>query len=244
MSLTRRLWFYFPFIALLSLGVAGLGTAAVLIVQDGQLVGALGVDVAGDVYDVDFVDDTCVNLFDGCDSDEDFVFHNQFSNSDDAEVAGLALLEQVFLDGPSGAFDTEPTLLFGCETPNSRGQCLIAIPFNFDIQQRPSGGDVPRVQFQETWNDVEETPDGTGNGDRLSPFTGQQDPSVDTSDNPQLVWAKFTPAGEPQPPAVPSIGATGATGLVAVVIATGALFARPRYKSVRRTGYPVIFYWE
>ena len=85
---------------------------AILIVNgSGILTGATGVNVNGTLYDVTFVDGSCVSLFDGCDSVSDF----DFSSADDAGDASQALLNQVFLDGPDGNFDSAPQeLTFGC----------------------------------------------------------------------------------------------------------------------------------
>ena len=45
--------------------------------DSGQLTGATGVNVNGVLYNVTFVDDTCINAFDGCDSVDDFAFKTQ-----------------------------------------------------------------------------------------------------------------------------------------------------------------------
>ena len=54
--------------------VGGLADAAMPIVVDGTLRGATGVEVAGSVYDVEFVEGSCSSLFAGCDEDSDFLF--------------------------------------------------------------------------------------------------------------------------------------------------------------------------
>ena len=96
--------------------------AATLNVVGGQLLGASNVDVSGTLYDVEFVDGTCIAVFSGCDSHSDFAFTT--------EVAGLAaataLADQVFLDGPQGNFDTLPGLTFGCGDATT---CEAYIPY-------------------------------------------------------------------------------------------------------------------
>ena len=66
-----------------SIGLAVLATlcfgsatasAATLNVVGGQLMGASGVDVGGILYDVEFLDGTCIDLFSGCDESADFDF--------------------------------------------------------------------------------------------------------------------------------------------------------------------------
>ena len=81
----------------------------------GQLLGASGVVVNGTQYDVQFKDGTCIDLFNGCDSNSDFTFQSQA----DATAASAALLSQVFLDSPVGNFDSNPDLTNGCELPTN-----------------------------------------------------------------------------------------------------------------------------
>jgi hypothetical protein len=85
-------------------------SAATLNVSDGQLMGASGVDVNGALYDVEFIEGTCIALYSGCDEVSDFPFQTE----DDARDAAQALLDQVFIDGVYGQFDTIPTLTYGC----------------------------------------------------------------------------------------------------------------------------------
>jgi hypothetical protein len=78
--------------------------------SQGQLTGATGVVVNSVAYDVEFIDGTCADLFSGCDSLTDF----PFSQGESADAA-FALLNQVFLNTPDGAFDDIPNLTRGCE---------------------------------------------------------------------------------------------------------------------------------
>jgi hypothetical protein len=73
---------------------------------NGVPLGALGIDVAGTLYDVTFVDGTCAALFDGCDDAADF----DFTTGAAARAAAQALLDQVFVN----QFDTQVNLTFGC----------------------------------------------------------------------------------------------------------------------------------
>src|SRR5262249_17482399 len=90
----------------------------------GKLLGADGVNVGGTLYDVRFVDGTCINVFSGCDSLADFAFTTLAA----VAVAAQALLDQVFLDVSAGNFDTDPTLTQGCTFPFS---CVPLAPFAF-----------------------------------------------------------------------------------------------------------------
>ncbi len=97
-------------------------------VVGGLLVGATNINVGGTLFDVDFVDGTCVALFTGCDN---AVADFDFTNSATATTAGQALLDQIFQDSIEGAFDTDPTL-----TLAGGGSLFLQalIPFN------PAGG--------------------------------------------------------------------------------------------------------
>ena len=98
--------------------------AASLNVVGGQLLGASDVIVDGSLYDVEFLGGTCIALFNGCDDLSDFMFQSQAA----AISASQALLDQVFLDGASGNFDSLPQLSFGCSDPSV---CHVLTPYGF-----------------------------------------------------------------------------------------------------------------
>ena len=77
--------------------------------------------VGGTLYNVEFVDGTCAAVFTGCDATSDLTF----TTSADALTAGQALLDQVFLDGSAGNFDSHPERTLGCP-PDS---CVALVPF-------------------------------------------------------------------------------------------------------------------
>ena len=79
----------------------------------GKLLGADGVDVGGTLYDVRLIDGTCISVFSRCESVSAFPFANQSQ----AFAAATALLDQVFLDGALGNFDSNPALTNGCTSP-------------------------------------------------------------------------------------------------------------------------------
>jgi hypothetical protein len=72
----------------------------------GKLTGAIGVNVNGSLYDVQFVEGKCNDLFSGCDQPSDFVFATQAA----ADLASTALLNDVFV----GIYDSDPTKILGC----------------------------------------------------------------------------------------------------------------------------------
>lgn len=77
----------------------------------GNLLGATDIDISGSLYDVSFLDGSCAQVYNGCNSNNDFIF-----NSNQAELASQALLSQVFIDSTSGTFDTSVSLINGCES--------------------------------------------------------------------------------------------------------------------------------
>ena len=98
---------------------------ATLIVENGALMGATGVNVDGVLYDVQFIDGTCDALYSGCDSISDFPFSNHSNDGTLLRIAMTALFEQVLIDSPLGNFDSSPALTNGC---NVLGGCQINTP--------------------------------------------------------------------------------------------------------------------
>ena len=104
------------------------GAAAVLDVDaSGQLIGATGVEIEGSFFTVEFVEGSCADVFDGCVDTAAFTFTDQFA----ASLAADALLDQVFLDGALGAFDSDPSLTRGCATSGNVGAdgCAVRTPW-------------------------------------------------------------------------------------------------------------------
>jgi hypothetical protein len=83
-----------------------------LIVNNGILMGARDVLVGDTLYDVDFLDGTCIEFYSGCDDSSDFIFNTIES----ATLAAIALRDTVFLDVAEGTFDSAPWLTNGCTT--------------------------------------------------------------------------------------------------------------------------------
>ena len=94
-------------------------SAPILQISGGKLTGATGVDIGGTLYDVQFLEGTCAAVFSGCDSISDF----DFTTFAAADMAAQALLDQVFV----GAYDTDPSLTFGCTLTAA---CLTLIPIS------------------------------------------------------------------------------------------------------------------
>lgn len=90
----------------------------------GTLTGASNVMVDGRAFDVNFVDGSCIGVFRNC-SPSQF----EFRSPDEASVATRALLDQVLSDGPSGLFDSRPSLTLGCADPD---YCVILTPYDVE----------------------------------------------------------------------------------------------------------------
>jgi hypothetical protein len=169
-------------------------SAATLNVVGGQLVGASGVDVLGSLYNVEFVDGTCIDLFTGCDDPSDFTFNTQAQ----ATLASEALLDQVFLDGTYN-FDSEPALTSGCYAPDD---CYAETVFATD------GTDWSSISAD---NSVVEIVDG------LVLYYGAL--PTDMTGNPYEVFARWTPVPEPS---TASLLALGLVGIAAIRRRRGA----------------------
>jgi hypothetical protein len=110
--------------------------AVTLNVSGGQLLGASDVDVLGFSYDVEFVNGTCFDLFDGCDGYSDFIFQDGQA----ASAASLALLDQVFLDDSTDTFidfDSYAHLTFTC---NDSVSCSFYTPFASSVLTGSNAG--------------------------------------------------------------------------------------------------------
>ncbi len=103
---------------------AGVGIAATLDINaDGQLIGAMGIDGGGDLYDVAFVDGDCDTVFDGCVPGTELTFNT----ADEATMASQALLDEVFF---GGTFSASPDLTFGID--DGITEAFIQTPYDID----------------------------------------------------------------------------------------------------------------
>ena len=141
--------------------------------NNGLLVGINGVDVNGTLYNVSFVDSSCIALFNGCDVPaEDFPF------SDDASTlaASQAILD-LLQDGVDGEFDTDPNTMNGI----TLGIANLLTPTGFW-----SNGNV-KAGF--AINNIEESDD--------SVYLGAIGKTDDLTEVPHYVYAVWEEQGNP-----------------------------------------------
>ena len=162
----------------------------ILDIAGSQLLGARNIDIGGSLFDVAFVEGSCMAIYGGCDESTDFTFASEVS----ANVAARALLLQVFLDTPEGLFDTEPELTFGC---SSTSACEVLIPFE---------ARTPTV-----YRNVRLLNRMGGLSNGFSPLFAN--PSFDTTDQIDEVFAVFTPSTSVPEPSTLILFGMGMSGL-------------------------------
>jgi hypothetical protein len=190
--------------ALAALTFTATANAVPIIDGFGRLQGATGVSVQGFMYDVEFVNGTCADLFSGCDHPLDFAF----SDLGSVRFAGQALLDQVFLDGNGYFFDSEPSATAACGSSLPGKVCFVQTPFTrwstvenerlmlFDIVQNAGPNYLD-----------EDAVIGAGaGGAELNPWTG----------NSHTTWARWTQSATSVPE--PSTLALFACALIAIVL--------------------------
>jgi hypothetical protein len=164
------------FVLLTILGIAAVATSVqatpILLVDNGILTGAKNVDVGGTLYDVNFVDGSCASIYNGCDEITDF----DFQNPSDGAAAAQALLDQVFIDGPSGSFDSAPGSIAGCEGLTS-SICVTHIP--------------SRILVTNTQHVVSSSSDNSVLESRDQTISRGVDPLEDLSSNRTFNFAQF-----------------------------------------------------
>ena len=90
--------------------------------------GAEGVVVDGTNYNVNFEVGSCVSVFQGCTSTNEFTFHN----SADALSASRALLDTVLIASPQGEFFRHREI-FGCSSVPFPSVCGFFTPYGLDL---------------------------------------------------------------------------------------------------------------
>ncbi len=168
------------FVALMLLSPFSEASAEVsLIIDDaGQMTGATGVTVGTTIFDVSFLDGSCLDRFSGCDDPGNFTF----TTLEDASLAAAALEATVFLDGKKGNFDSIPSKVQGCTSPITA--CSVITPYGFSAD---SPDEISAVSFVNAPKKMEVGPI-TGASDFVAP-----DRIKDKKTTPVIsVWAVWS----------------------------------------------------
>ena len=132
----------------LAFGAQGASAATLLVSPGGDLFGARGVDVGGTLYDVVFIDGSCVDAFGECDSEDDYSIPYA-----GAEAFIQALLDQVFV----GIYDTDPERTRGCSGREAENFCFVIVA---GIPSVETGRNLVRYAI----NQRDAVPDSVGSG--------------------------------------------------------------------------------
>ena len=185
--------------------------AAILNVSNGLLIGAQDVLVDGINYDVDFVEGSCADVFSGCDEPTDFFFVTR----NEAENAAQALLDQVFIDGPQGNFDSTITSIFGCE--QATVVCVGVVTYQFGLfgGEQPGGLTTDVVLYARNF-EVGSSSDNVGGVTFMN--TGGligEDTTIGSPD--RRVWAVYSASSTAVPlPAAVWLFISAITGLISL----------------------------
>ena len=150
--------------------------AMTLHVTNGKLMGASNVEVLHNsgivLYDLEFLDGSCIQLFGGCDAASDFVFPDSLT----ASQAANAFFSSLLIDSPQGAFGTQPGLTNGCTVGLSIDSCLVLVPYAL-----APFGNVSVILATNTTANVE-----------FSEFVSQIAANKSTGDIPGATFARWT----------------------------------------------------
>ncbi len=159
----------------------------------GRLIGGTGLDVFGQLYDVQFSGGSCASLFGGCADGSSFVI-----SAFDENAAGEAIAQLV---GAAYSSGKPQTLSFIAGCSNVLTRCDILTPFG--------AVDDTTVQVEDTAIFINQS----GVGDTLQSTTVESGDSTDAKTTFAIFTAEAAPGSVPEP---------GSTALVAVGLAAAA----------------------
>jgi hypothetical protein len=168
--------------------------AATFVTSDATILGIRDLELGGALYDVEFVDGTCIDLFSGCDGAGDFPFNDSGDERDPQSAVAAAVAIQALL------FQPNLGIVGGVAGCDLRANCQIMTPSFFDGRAV-----VASIIF----------PDA--GGVRGVPVLRFIDPVDDLSEDPFEVYARWTLVPEPSVAVLLGIG----LGLCGLYRATG-----------------------
>lgn len=202
---------------LLAAGLAitqALAAAPVLQVDgEGQLTGAQGVQVAGGLYDVEFVDGQCpvavLGYFGNAPQCDLFFTRFAFNTPALAFAASQALLDQVFVDGlvvngTAYDFDTDPALTAGCEGD----RCSVFSPYAVKLWVGYDDMRLPKIYYEVQLAFATNQAQGA---DAVTALLRRN--AADTTVGvPDQVWARWKPAAAVAEPSTLALLMAGLAG--------------------------------
>lgn len=186
--------------------------AAQLVISEGNLIGATGVQVGQTLYNVSFIDGSCIDIFTGCNQQHHFTF----SDLSDANIASQALLEQVLINLPApNTFDDDPEKSNLC---SNSGLCVYFTPYDLAVNTELAGNPL-EVLVSSAFNRSKETESSSPDGVGHQSFSRTEDLAITNTGN-LVGYAVWTPAN-PVP-----IPASGLTMISALALLFGARYTR------------------
>ena len=176
--------------------------------ESGRLLGAADVDLNGTLYDVELLGGSCESVFTGCNQASDFTFQTQ----DAAIAASQALLDQVFVNGPDGNFDSTPAATGNCTFGDF---CSALTPYSVAF----IGTFTSYIQYSDARNYTGLSNDLVSTGMRSATYINRWQP------NSRQTWARWSLSPNNQSttavPEAPSVLLLG-VGLLAMALARRA----------------------
>lgn len=165
-----------------------------------KLTGITGLEFADSVWDVEFVDGTCQEVYGSCDNEK------SMTPKGDHQGAYFAIFNAI----NGTIYDDSPSLISGC---GDYIHCYILLPEPWYVGGVDEGGEVPMYALDNFVLDSQYDPNGyISLTDYSLPL--EQFLTLDTSELESLVWARWTEVTQVyEPPSLAMLG-LGLAGLL------------------------------